>query len=278
MMKNNYRATRISLQTSKNFDPPMNKIVGFLAVILFVIIYSTHALAADFQVQPTTMDLGGKVKSGVFSVINNSNEKIDFQVSVKAWNQDENSKDAYTDTNDIVFFPKVMSIDPNSQRAVRIGLKTPPGAREKTYRLFVQEIPTQKKTQDIDVNQKVKAGVTIAFRFSMPIFVKPLKPQEIYAIDKVEMAAGKARAVVKNTGNVHVKLRSVTFSGKAADGKELYSKEVAGWYILNGMSSSYEAEIPKDVCGQLAKIDINVRTEDKDISGILNVQKNMCPE
>jgi len=278
MMKNNYRATRISLQTCKNFDPPMNKIVGFLAVILFVIIYSTHALAADFQVQPTTMDLGGKVKSGVFSVINNSNEKIDFQVSVKAWNQDENSKDAYTDTNDIVFFPKVMSIDPNSQRAVRIGLKTPPGAREKTYRLFVQEIPTQKKTQDIDVNQKVKAGVTIAFRFSMPIFVKPLKPQEIYAIDKVEMAAGKARAVVKNTGNVHVKLRSVTFSGKAADGKELYSKEVAGWYILNGMSSSYEAEIPKDVCGQLAKIDINVRTEDKDISGILNVQKNMCPE
>lgn len=278
MMKNNYRATRISLQTCKNFDPPMNKIVGFLAVILFVIISSTHALAADFQVQPTTMDLGGKVKSGVFSVINNSNEKIDFQVSVKAWNQDENSKDAYTDTNDIVFFPKVMSIDPNSQRAVRIGLKTPPGAREKTYRLFVQEIPTQKKTQDIDVNQKVKAGVTIAFRFSMPIFVKPLKPQEIYAIDKVEMAAGKARAVVKNTGNVHVKLRSVTFSGKAADGKELYSKEVAGWYILNGMSSSYEAEIPKDVCGQLAKIDINVRTEDKDISGILNVQKNMCPE
>jgi len=278
MMKNNYRATRISLQTCKNFDPPMNKIVGFLAVILFVIIYSTHALAADFQVQPTTMDLGGKVKSGVFSVINNSNEKIDFQVSVKAWNQDENSKDAYTDTNDIVFFPKVMSIDPNSQRAVRIGLKTPPGAREKTYRLFVQEIPTHKKTQDIDVNQKVKAGVTIAFRFSMPIFVKPLKPQEIYAIDKVEMAAGKAKAVVKNTGNVHVKLRSVTFSGKAADGKELYSKEVAGWYILNGMSSSYEAEIPKDVCGQLAKIDINVRTEDKDISGILNVQKNMCPE
>ena len=278
MMKNNYRATRISLQTCKNFDPPMNKVVGFLTVILFVIIYSTHALAADFQVQPTTMDLGGKVKSGVFSVINNSNEKIDFQVSVKAWNQDENSKDAYTDTNDIVFFPKVMSIDPNSQRAVRIGLKTPPGAREKTYRLFVQEIPTQKKTQDIDVNQKVKAGVTIAFRFSMPIFVKPLKPQEIYAIDKVEMAAGKARAVVKNTGNVHVKLRSVTFSGKAADGKELYSKEVAGWYILNGMSSSYEAEIPKDVCGQLAKIDINVRTEDKDISGILNVQKNMCPE
>ncbi len=277
-MKSNYRDTGMSVQACKKFNLPMKNVVGFLAALVFLTVLFSYSFAADFQVQPTTMDLGGKVKSGVFSVINNSNEKIDFQVSVKAWNQDENSKDAYADTNDVVFFPKVMSIDPNSQRAVRIGLKTPSGAREKTYRLFVQEIPTQKKTQDVNINEKVKAGVTIAFRFSMPIFVKPLKPQAIYVIDKIDMSAGKAKAIVKNTGNVHVKLRSVTFSGKAANGKELYSKEVAGWYILNGISSSYEAEIPKDVCGQLAKIDVNARTEDKDISGILNVQKNMCLE
>lgn len=277
-MKSNYRDTGMSVQACKKFYLPMKNVIVCVAAFLFLTIFFSHAFSADFQVQPTTMDLGGKVKSGVFSVINNSNQKIDFQVSVKAWNQDDNSKDAYADTNDVVFFPKVMSIDPNSQRAVRIGLKTPPGAREKTYRLFVQEIPTQKKTQDVDINEKVKAGVTIAFRFSMPIFVKPLKPQEIYVIDKIDMSAGKAKAIVKNTGNVHVKLRSVTFSGKAADGKELYSREVAGWYILNGIASSYEAEIPKDVCGQLAKIDVNARTEDKDISGILNVQKNMCSE
>jgi len=117
----------------------------FFVTILCVVAFSSCVLAADFQIQPTTMNLSRKVRSGVFSVINNGNEKIDFQVSAKEWKQDEKGKDIYEDTEDIIFFPKVMSVEPNSQRAIRVGLKTPPSAREKTYRLFVQEIPTPKK-------------------------------------------------------------------------------------------------------------------------------------
>ena len=252
--------------------------MGLVASLLFMAVFIAPAFAAEFQVQPTTMDLGAKVKSGVFSVVNNGNDKIDFQVSVKEWNQDEKGKDVLVDTKEIVFFPKVMSVEANSQRAIRIGLKTPSSAKEKTYRLFVQEIPTQKKTQDVDVKKNIKAGVTIAFQFSMPIFVKPLKPQEASIFDKIEMSNGTVKAVVKNTGNVHVKLRAVKFTGKAADGKELYSKEIAGWYILNGMSFPYEATIPKEVCGQLATIEVNAQTENVNIDGKLNVQKNMCTQ
>ncbi len=260
------------------FEASIKRYMVLAASLLFMTVFISQAIAADFQVQPTTMDLGSRIKSGVFSVINSGNEKIDFQVSVQEWNQDEKGKDVYADTKEIVFFPKVMSVEPNSQRAIRIGLKTPPSAKEKTYRLFVQEIPTPKKTQDVDVNKKVKAGVTIAFRFSMPIFVKPLKPQENYVIDRIEMSNGTVKAVVKNTGNVHVKLRAVKFSGKAADGKELFSKEVAGWYILNGLSFSYEAEIPKDICGKIAKIDLSAQTESGKIDGALDVQKTMCAQ
>lgn len=260
------------------FKASIKKCRGLAASLLFMALFISQAIAADFQVQPTTMDLGAKVKSGVFSVINNGSDKIDFQVSVKEWNQDDKGKDVLVDTKEIVFFPKVMSVEANSQRAVRIGLKTPPSAREKTYRLFVQEIPTPKKTQDVDVKKNIKAGVTIAFQFSMPIFVKPLQPQESYVFDKIEMSKGAVKAVVKNTGNVHVKLRAVKFSGKAADGKELFSKEVAGWYILNGLSFPYEAAVPKEVCGKLATIEVNAQTENVNIDGKLNVQKSMCTQ
>jgi fimbrial chaperone protein len=260
------------------FEASIKRYRVLAASLLFMTVFISQAIAADFQVQPTTLDLGARIKSGVFSVINNGNEKNDFQISVKEWNQDEKGKDVYADTKEIVFFPTIMSVEPNSQRAIRIGLKTPPSAKEKTYRLFVQEIPTPKKTQNVDVNKKVKAGVTIAFRFSIPIFVKPLKPQESYVIDKIEMSKGTVKAIVKNTGNVHIKLRAVNFSGKAADGKELFSKEVAGWYILNGLVLSYEADIPKDICGKLAIIDVNAQTESGKIDGTLNVQKNMCAQ
>lgn len=248
-----------------------------LTASLFIAILISQA-SADFQVQPTTLDMSSKVKSGVFSVINKGEEKVDFQVSVKEWNQDEKGKDIYADTKEIIFFPKVMTVDPNSQRAIRVGLKTPPSSKEKTYRLFVEEIPVQKKAEEMDTKKNIKAGLTIAFRFSMPIFVKPLRPQEVCTIDKVAMSNGTVKAIVKNTGNVHVKLRNLKFSGKAADGKEVYIKEIAGWYILNGLSSSYEAAVPVEVCGQLAKIEVNAQMEKDNIKGILNVQKNMCAQ
>jgi fimbrial chaperone protein len=260
------------------FKASIKKCVGLTAHLFFVAFFISPAIAADFQIQPTTMDLGRNVKSGAFSVINNGKDKIDFQVSVKEWKQDDKGKDVYLDTKEIVYFPKIMSVEANSQRAVRIGLKTPPSAKEKTYRLFVEEIPTPKKVEDVDGNKKIKAGVMIAFRFSIPIFVQPLKPQESYALDRIEMTQGTVKAIVKNTGNVHLKLRAVKFSGKAADGKEIFSKEVSGWYILNGLSLTYEADIPKDVCGKLATIDMKAQTENANINGTLNVQKNMCAQ
>lgn len=256
----------------------IKKYRGLTIGLLFMLVFISSAGAADFQVQPTTMDLGANIKSGVFSVINNGKDKIDFQVSVKEWSQDEKGKDVYVDTKEIVFFPKVMAVESNSQRAVRIGLKTPPSSKEKTYRLFVEEIPVPKKTQDMEANKNIKAGLTIAFRFSMPIFVKPLRTQEVCVVDKIEMSNGAVKATVKNTGNVHVKLRAVKFSGKAADGKELFSKEIAGWYILNGLSFSYEAAVPKEICGQLAMIEVSAQTESSNINGTLNVQKNMCAQ
>lgn len=277
-MKNTLYKAISSLGRTKIFEILVRKSAEFSIGALLTIVFAVQASAADFQVQPTTLDLGSKVKSGVFSVINNGNEKIDFQVSVKEWNQDEKGKDVYAETNEIIFFPKVMTVDPNSQRAIRIGLKTPPSSKEKTYRLFVEEIPVQKKTEDVNAGKNIKAGLTIAFRFSMPIFVVPLKPQESYIFEKIEMSKGAAKAIVKNTGNVHVKLRNVKFSGKDSGGKELFSKEIAGWYILNGLSSSYEAAVPAEICGQLANIEINAQTEKDNIKGTLNVQKNMCAQ
>jgi fimbrial chaperone protein len=277
-MKKIRRGCRLLIERGPVPAPSMMKGVGLLAGLLFIAVTLSRAFAADFQIQPTTLDLGGSVKSGAFSVINNGNEKIDFQISVKEWSQDASGKDVYEDTKDVIFFPKIMSVEPFGQRAIRIGLKTPPSKMEKTYRLFVEEIPTPKKTPDVKLKGNIQAGLTIAFRFATPIFVKPIQPQESYVIERVEMSKGTVKAIVKNTGNVHVKLRAVTFSGKGADGKELYSKEIAGWYILHSMSLPYEAAVPQEQCGKLATIDVSAQTENINIRGTLNVQKNMCAQ
>jgi fimbrial chaperone protein len=277
-MKKVCRYCRLSAESRSGLASSIKKVGVLLPSLLFIAVFLSRAFAADFQIQPTTLDLGGSVKSGAFSVINNGNEKIDFQISVKEWSQDAAGKDFYGDTKDIVFFPTIMTVEPFGQRAIRVGLKVPPSQVEKTYRLFVEEIPTPKKTPDVKLEGNIHAGLTIAFRFATPIFVKPVKPHESYVIEKVEMTKGTVKAIVKNTGNVHVKLRAVTFSGKAADGKELYSKEFAGWYILHSLSVPYEAAVPQELCGKLATIDVKVQTENNNINGSMNVQKNMCAQ
>lgn len=250
--------------------------IGLMTVLFFVSFSFCRVFAADFQIQPTMLELSGGVKSGAFSVINNGNESINFQVSVKQWTQDAVGKDVYEDTNDIVFFPKIMTTGPNEQRAIRIGLKAPLSVNEKTYRLFVEEIPSPKKKAEMQEKGGINAGITIAFRFATPIFVKPLKQREAAVVEKMELSKGVVRATIKNTGNVHIKLLSLTFRGKAADGKELFSKEVAGWYILHDLSVPYEAAVPKEACEGLATIEVSAKTENLTISGAMNVKKGMC--
>jgi fimbrial chaperone protein len=259
---------------------PRARVLCFLSVLviisfLFLSLSSSPAFQGDFQIQPTSLELGSNVKSGSFSVINNGSDKLNVQISVMEWTQDETGKDLYEKTGDVVFFPKIMTVEPNEQRAIRIGMKGPPSLKEKTYRLFIEEIPT-KKAQDIAVTEKVTAGISIAFRYAIPIFVQPVREKKSGVVERVEMSQGVVRAFVKNTGNVHIKLLNVMFRGKTADGKDLFSKEAAGWYILHDLSRPYEATIPPDLCGKIATIEIKAEAEDFNLNGMLNVHKDMC--
>ena len=246
--------------------------------LAFIALTPSQGFSANFSINPTSLVLSGGVKSGAFSVINSGEDKLNCQIDVKEWSQDADGKDVYTETKDVVFFPKIMTVAPNEQRAIRIGIKGPLSVKEKTYRLFVEEIPSQKKAAEGKVSGKITAGLTIAFRYAMPVFVKPVREQESSIIEKVDMSKGVVRAVVRNTGNVHVKLLSVTFRGKAADGTELFSKKFAGWYILHDMSRLYEAKVLKEHCGNLAPIDVSAQAENFIANRTLNVQRKMCTE
>jgi fimbrial chaperone protein len=246
--------------------------------LLILFLTSSPSLASNFTITPTSLELSGSAKSGVFSVVNSGDEKLNCQVDLKEWSQDADGKDVYTEAKDMVFFPKIMTVDPNSQRAVRIGVKGAQSLKEKTYRLFVEEIPSQKKTTGEKGRGKITAGLTIAFRYSTPIFIRPPQPKESAVIEHVEMSQGVLKARLWNTGNVHTKLLTVTFQGKSADGKELFSKEVAGWYVLQGVARPYEVTVPKEVCGNVTVVEIAAKTENSTINGTLNVQKTMCAQ
>ncbi len=226
------------------------------------------AFPGEFRVAPIKLEFDKGAKSGVITVINEGRERMNLQVAVSEWTQDAEGKDAYTETSDIVFYPKIMTIEAGDQHIIRAGVKGPLPLREKTYRLFIEEIPEPKKAEG--------AKVTIAIRFAPPIFVKPPAETGSGSIEKIDLSNGRLTAVVKNTGNVHVTVTSVTMRGAASDGREVFSREIAGWYLLNGVSRTYATEIPPDVCRTMSRIEIDVKTDKFNLNGKLNVHKEMC--
>jgi len=231
---------------------------------------SHPASAADFQVSPIMLDLGQNVKSGVFNVINASQEKLDLQISVSEWTQDAEGKDVYTDTSDLIFFPKIMTMEAGEQRVIRVGMKGPQQPQEKTYRIFIEQIPERKKGTGVNI--------AVSFRFAPPIFVNPAVVKTEGAIDTIQLSNGKIKAIVKNTGTVHFKILSIFIKGKAADGSEVFSKELGGWYLLNHIARTIEAPVPPEKCAELSTVEIEARTENFNLNGRLNVQKGMCSQ
>lgn len=226
------------------------------------------ARAGEWRVAPIRLDLGREAKSGVITVINEKPERLHVRLEATEWTQDAEGKDRYEETGELVFFPKVVLFEKDEERIVRAGIRVPATKVEKTYRLFIEEIPERRKTEG--------ANVAIAIRFGVPVFVKPLKEQTAGAIEKIGVEKGTVSALVRNTGNVHFVIHSVTVRGKDAQGKELFAEEIAGWYLLAGASRVYKTGVPRESCEKAAAVVVEVKADRLTLTGKGDVDPAMC--
>lgn len=243
-------------------------------VLAIVALLSTAgaALAGEFRVTPIRLDFNRTVKSGVLTVSNEGTEKIALQISTMEWTQDGSGKDIYTPTTDLVFYPKVMTLAAGSQQVIRTGSKGQPPAREKTYRLFIEEIPAQQKSE------AGKSQVNIIIRFAPPVFIRPDTASINVAINEAGVANGVLKLGVNNLGNVHVTITSILVRGKSEDGQLVYSKEISGWYLLNGASRTYEVPIPAETCTAAKTVEVELKTETLTLNRVVNVLPQMCSQ
>ena len=239
------------------------------ALLLFVLLLPAIALAGEWRVMPIRLDLGKDGRSGAVMVVNESEERLQVQISAVEWIQDAEGKDLYEETSDILFFPRLMFFDGKGEKVLRAGIKLPAIEKEKTYRLFIEEIPDARKAEG--------ARVAIAIRFGLPVFVKPLKDGPKGEVTGLSMAGGVVNAVAKNTGNVHFLIQGITIRGRNQKGEDIFSKELKGWYLLAGASRSYSADVPADVCSEIAGINVEFRTDRLVLNGNLVANPSLCP-
>jgi fimbrial chaperone protein len=226
--------------------------------------------AANFTVDPIKLFFTGNQRTDVISIKNNSDDKLALQVSVFHWEQDEEGKDRYTPTEDVVLFPKMLNMESNDEHIVRVGRNVLSGKTEKTYRIYLEEIPQPGETS--------QRGATLRtlMRIGIPVFFIPAKEEASGLVRDASLQEGKLSLVAKNSGNVHFVVNFVKLEGVDVSEASVFKTEVAGWYLLPGSSRKYTIEIPYEECRNLAVIRMDMVADKLSVTERLDVTPEMC--
>ncbi|MBD2665453.1 hypothetical protein B6N60_04409 [Richelia sinica FACHB-800] len=234
------------------------------------IIPGKQAWSSNFQVSPVKVSLSSQVSNQVLTLRNTSDETLRFQIKTYAWSQDNQGEMQLTPTEEIVAFPGLLSLNPGEERRIRVGTLTPVSTVEKTYRIFVEELPPLKTP-----NQS-NPGIKILTKMGLPIFLQPNQQVVNGKIDNININKNRLVFNVKNTGNTHFIAQIIRVKGTDITGKTVFNKERNGWYILNGISQPYELNISQPECSKTQTLLIEVKTEQKVLTEKLEMPTGAC--
>ena len=247
-----------------------HSIKTLVLVLLLACLLPSNVLAANFTLSPVRLFFQPGQKTDIINIKNNSTEEIKLQVSSFTWSQDENAKDVITATNDLIVFPKLLSVSPGETRLLRVGSRTNSDTQEKLYRIYIEELPGTRETKDnqVSIRTLTKAGI--------PVFIRPHQERTEGSISTTNLESGVFNLSFKNNGNVHFMIRSVRVKGISKAGNTVIEREIAGWYLHPTHTKAYSLEIPQQECLKIDAIEAEVITDSFSVSEHLDVVASMC--
>jgi fimbrial chaperone protein len=227
------------------------------------------APAATFSVNPVQIFLSAGTKSALLTLKNETDQPVRFQLSVNAWAQDAGGQMQLAPTTDIVFFPAMLTLQAREERKVRIGATVPPGSVEKTYRIFVEELPALDK-------KDTPAGVTMLTKMGIPIFLQPAKPVGQAALGDLNARDGRLGFRLQNNGNVHFMPQSIQVRGLDGSGAVILDMKVDAWYVLAGTERIFDVAVPAARCRQIRSLAVEARVPGAVLKETLQTPSGAC--
>jgi fimbrial chaperone protein len=231
------------------------------------------ALSGDFSVSPIRVFLDKDRKADVVTVKNSGTVPLQFEIRPRAWTQNALGEAVYTDTKEVLVFPRLMTLKGGEARDVRIGMKIPPGAVEKTYRIYIAELPPTVKPE-----KPAGGGANVAFliNFAAPLFFAPINPEPVLEIARLDVVDNRIDSTLTNSGNVHLFVEEMTVVGLDASGNEVFRESIPERYLLAGTTKSYTLDISSGKCRVLAAVTYSVHTNKLSTNAKKDVGKNSC--
>ncbi|MCA1829251.1 MAG: fimbria/pilus periplasmic chaperone [Myxococcales bacterium] len=223
-----------------------------------MILLGVALLAAGLNVSPVQVRLTPEESKALVTIRNDGSAETRFQVTATAWDEDAVKGMVLTPTQDVVFFPALFALKAGETRNVRVGVTVPFGQVERTYRVFIEELPPREKPS-------ATSSVRVLTRVGIPVFVAPLKTLNDVKLSAIAVSPGKVAVDVRNAGNEHFRVDAVRLEAMAQGGAKMFEKQAPGWYVLAGGHKKYELEVPREECSRVRRLIISVKTEREEI-------------
>jgi P pilus assembly chaperone PapD len=239
----------------------------YWSILLLLVFAGAPAVASAWTVFPSVIHVGKRPSS--FVVKNPADVPLTFQISVLSWSQGDKG-DVTSPTDDMVFFPKIVTVPASSERVVRVGMKQwTPSPVERTYRVYVTEL----KGSPEDGTTVVKLLLAQGF----PLFVDPIANKPDASVD-ASLLHGELAVAISNPGNVSFMADSVSVVFKDSAGNATFAATPPGWWVLPGSAWKKALTIPTDACGksQTAEVTVKTSASKKSRTKVLPIAAGMC--
>ena len=226
------------------------------------------ASAATFTVDPTQIFLSGRNGSVLLTLRNESDETLQFQLSVFAWAQSPSGQMQLEPTEDIVFFPTLLTLKPKETRRVRVGSATPQDDAGK-------DVSNLRRGAAPD-RPRLPNGVRVLTKMGIPIFVRPVKEVATATLNDLRQQDGTLRFTLTNAGTVHVVPQSIKVRGLAGS-NTAFDRDIEGWYVLAGGRREFDMAFPKNACAQVTSIVVDIQFASGKLQERLQTPNGVCP-
>jgi len=214
---------------------------------------ASPALASSVVIWPIDPKIAAGERATALWLENSGAEPITLQVRSFVWSQDEGG-DRLTDQDEIVASPPMVEIAPGTRQLVRVIRRTiRTDAAERSYRIFVDEVPTS--APDLAPGE-AGARLSVQMRYSIPLFTYGAPEPRGAAGASLRMGVrnldGTRHVEITNTGDRHVRLTDLR-SGSDPAGAILRQGLLG--YVLPGATMRWP--IPAEATGSVFTVAVD---------------------
>lgn len=225
--------------------------------------------AAAFTVNPMMIRLTSRSSSQLLTISNQAKQEIRFEIKAFTWDHDESDAMLLQPATDVVFFPNVLTIAAGAQQRVRVGTTATAGDTERSYRIFVEELPGAPAAG-------APAKVAMRTRIGIPVFLAAVKPEARGELQGLGVQGGQVSVRLRNAGNTHLVVDQLEVRGIGDANRVVFTHSVPGWYVLSGRARRFEIPLTPEECRGAKTLTAQARTDGGTLDARADLSASAC--